>query len=290
MFKEEKTQAYNKQINEVLNYILKHLKDDLSLGKLAQIANYSPFHFQKIFKQVVGETPKQYIIKIKLESAIGFLIIHKTKSITEIAHDCGFSSPSIFARSFKNYFGVSAEELRNIPANERIKLLKREGSVKELLSPMVYSSGTIQVIVKKANNIHGIFTNSSLEGKKITNAFRKTTQIAETNDIDIENNNYIGMIYPHQELYRAVISINPGIEFSKKINKIEIAQGRFATFKIKGEMETAFKAMKYVNDVWLPNSGYRIADIFGYEVFSQNPIENMYHEIEREIYIPIEPI
>jgi AraC family transcriptional regulator len=93
MYNQELPHNYNKQINRVINYILSHLRDDLSLDKLADIANYSPFHFQKIFKQVVGKTPQQYIIITKLKSAIGFLSIDKPKPISEIAFDCGFSSP-----------------------------------------------------------------------------------------------------------------------------------------------------------------------------------------------------
>lgn len=290
------TLEYTKQINEVLNYIFKNLKGDLSLEKLADVANYSPFHFQRIFKQVVGESPKQYIIRTKLESSVGFLFIHKTKSITEIAMDCGFSSLSAFSRSFKDYFGMSAEELRGIDIKDRIKLLKSEGYVKELLKHEASTSefrsdkNSIQIIVKKINSIHGIFTNTSLKSDKIISSFRKSIQVAETNDIDISNSNFIGIIYPHQDLYRALITYHPNLELSKKINNTEIKSGRYASFKINGDMETMFEGFKYFNENWLPHSGYRMADLCGFEILSQNPIGKAYHEIEREIYIPIEPI
>ncbi len=52
-----------------MNFIFKNLKEELSLEKLASTANYSAFHFQKIFKQVIGESPKQYIIRLRLENA-----------------------------------------------------------------------------------------------------------------------------------------------------------------------------------------------------------------------------
>jgi AraC family transcriptional regulator len=80
MYHKEIAHNYNKQINRVIDYILNHLSDDLSLDKLAAIANYSPFHFQKIFKQVVGKTPKQFVILTKLKSATGFLIIECLKT------------------------------------------------------------------------------------------------------------------------------------------------------------------------------------------------------------------
>jgi AraC family transcriptional regulator len=292
------TQEYSKQINEVLNYILEHLKDDLSLEKLAGIANYSPFHFQKIFKQVVGESPKQYIMRAKLESAEHFINIHKTKSITEISIDCGFSSPSAFARAFKKYFGVSAIESRNMPLEDKMKFFKSDSYFREFLKFQDAKKinpddrSPIQIVVKKIDSIHGFFTNTSLESEdKIRNAFRKSIQVSETNDFfDSANSMFIGILYPHRDLYRALVTFNPVLEVSKKINTTEIKSGRYATFKLRGTVKMTFEAMRLFNDHWLPNSGYRIADICGFEILSGNPVDSPYHEIERELYIPIEPI
>lgn len=297
MVSKRNTQEYSKQINEVLNYVLNHLKEDLSLEKLAGIANYSPFHFQKIFKQAVGETPKQYIIRARLESAEHFLNIHKTKSITEISIDCGFSSPSAFARAFKNYFGVSAEESRSIPLKDKIKFFKSDSYFRDFLnfqeSKKINPNDkkSIQVVVKKINSIHGVFTNATLENEtKIINSFRKSIQVSETNDVDLTNSKFIGIIYPHQDLYRSLVTFNPILEISKKINVTEIKSGRYATFHLRGSMKVTFEAMRLFNDNWLPDSGYRIADICGFEILSENPVGLLYHEIEREMHIPIEPI
>src|SRR3972149_1241739 len=100
---------YKSRIDAVIDYILKNLNNDISLQALSNVANYSPYHLQKIFKQVIGKTPKQYIIKLKIETSLHLIIIHPHKSIIEIATECGFSSPSVFSRAFKNYFGVSPE-------------------------------------------------------------------------------------------------------------------------------------------------------------------------------------
>lgn len=56
-------------INKILHYIQQHFNEPLNLNSLAAQANYSPFHFHRLFKQQVGEAPKQYILRLRLERA-----------------------------------------------------------------------------------------------------------------------------------------------------------------------------------------------------------------------------
>jgi len=289
------THNYDKQIDRIINYILSNLRGDLSLDKLAALANYSPFHFQKVFKQVVGKTPKQFIMLTKLRSAIGFLIVDNPKPVSEIAFDCGFSSPSVFARSFKDYFGLSAEKLRTIPVEDKIKLISCDSFVKELMHHECHTEEIrdhrhLDVSVRYVNSIHGIFTNTSLQNKEVVNGFRRSVQVAEISDGEMAANRFIGIIYPHHDLYRAFLSIDPTGAIITNENYTEIKSGRYATFKVKGQIEETFVAMNSFYTHWLPHSGYRLADIYVFEALSQNPIRKMYSEIEREIHVPIEPV
>src|SRR5262245_57609459 len=104
------TQAeHQHRIIRVLDYIFTHIGQDIGMQTLARVAHYSPFHLQKLCKQQIGETPKQYGLHLKLETAFHWLIIQPRKSIREIALDSGFSSPAVFSRDMKNYFGHSPE-------------------------------------------------------------------------------------------------------------------------------------------------------------------------------------
>ena len=301
MNEKELPKEHTKRINEVINFILKNLTNDLSLGKLAAIANYSPFHFQKLFKEVIGESPKQYIIRMRLETAAHFLIMHRYKSVTEVAIDCGFSSAAIFARAFRNYFGVTAEELRSIPMKERLKLYKKGTDKKQLLDTdsnfanskmsSKLSSGSLKIVVNKINAIQGIFINTTLKGEgKIQVAYNKIVQLADTNDLLTTESSYIGIIYPHQNLYRALVTIEPHHNISKGLHVTEIVAGKYATYKVTGNIENTFKLLREFSENWLPDSGYRIADISGFEMLSENPVTKPYNEIQREVYIRIEPL
>lgn len=63
-----------KQIYKVLEYIEEHLNEPLPLEKLAKASTYSAFHFQRIFKGNIGETPAAYIKRLRMENAAHLLI------------------------------------------------------------------------------------------------------------------------------------------------------------------------------------------------------------------------
>ncbi|MCP1157113.1 AraC family transcriptional regulator [Bacillus infantis] len=100
------------QITKVLEYIDQHLQDTLPLEKLAKVSTYSPFHFQRIFKSFMGESPAAYIKRLRLENAAHLLIYEREIPITEVALMCGFSSISYFTYSFKENFSTSPRKWR----------------------------------------------------------------------------------------------------------------------------------------------------------------------------------
>lgn len=101
-----------KHIFRVLDYIDQHLEESLTLEKLASVSTYSPFHFQRMFKGIVGETPSAYVKRNRLENAAHLLIYDHHKPITQIALLCGFSSLSYFTYSFQSYFNTSPKKWR----------------------------------------------------------------------------------------------------------------------------------------------------------------------------------
>jgi len=103
---------YVARINRVMDHIDEHLGDPLTLADLAAVAAFSPFYFHRIFAALVGETPGQYIRRLRLERAAQQLVAAPRKPITSVALDCGFSGSAPFARAFKESFGMSASEWR----------------------------------------------------------------------------------------------------------------------------------------------------------------------------------
>ncbi len=112
---------YISRINHVIDYIEVHIDQELSLKELAKVANFSPYHFHRIFRAITGETLNQCVQRLRLEKATHQLINNPKKTITEIALDCGFSGPTTFARLFKKSFKISASEWRSKATPENSK-------------------------------------------------------------------------------------------------------------------------------------------------------------------------
>jgi AraC-like DNA-binding protein len=84
-----------------------------SLDRMAEEARLSPYHFLRTFQNVVGLTPHQYVMRMRLRRAAARLLQEET-SVLEIALDCGFGDVSNFNRSFRAEFGRSPRAFRRV--------------------------------------------------------------------------------------------------------------------------------------------------------------------------------
>ena len=78
----------------------------LSVDELAAEAAVSPFHFLRIFEQVVGVTPGQYMLRARLHRA-AVRLRRAPDTIAAVALDCGFDDLSTFNRQFRRATGVT---------------------------------------------------------------------------------------------------------------------------------------------------------------------------------------
>lgn len=100
-----------KRLRMVLDYIEANLSKQISLGELAGVAMLSNFHFSRAFKQSTNVAPIRYVWQRRVERARDAL--RRTSApLVMIAYDCGFSSQSHFATSFKQFTGVTPSAFR----------------------------------------------------------------------------------------------------------------------------------------------------------------------------------
>jgi AraC family transcriptional regulator len=117
------------------------LDDKLNLDALAAEGGYSRYHFHRLFTDVVGETPRAYVERLRLEKAAYRLWI-TNESVLDIALSVGFRSHEAFCRAFRRHFSTSPTELREghpLPEHRRVptRHWSRDDS---FLSPVRFSS------------------------------------------------------------------------------------------------------------------------------------------------------
>lgn len=93
-------------------YIEQHLAEPVTLEQLAAEAGLSAYHFARMFKQSTGLAPHQYLMQQRLARAEQ-LLRHSRLSLTDIALQCGFSSPSHFSHRFRASFGLPPSRIRD---------------------------------------------------------------------------------------------------------------------------------------------------------------------------------
>jgi AraC family transcriptional regulator len=85
---------------------------DLRLDKVASVACLSPYHFHRLFREVIGETPNQYLQRRRLANARE-LLSSTDCTVTEICLEVGFESMTSFSALFRRVYGCSPREFRS---------------------------------------------------------------------------------------------------------------------------------------------------------------------------------
>ena len=96
-------------IEDTLTYINNHLYEELSLEKLAEMANFSATYFHKLFKTATRKRLHAYIEEQRIKKAIN-LLISTNMTLTQIAYECGFSSQSYFSYAFKRHMKTTPRQ------------------------------------------------------------------------------------------------------------------------------------------------------------------------------------
>jgi AraC family transcriptional regulator len=100
------------QIGRAVDLIHSNFQDDLSLDDLAAAAAMSRYHFLRCFKAQVGTTPYAYLLQVRLHTAATWLR-SSSRSITDIALACGFTSSSRFSEAFRRQYQSTPSAYRH---------------------------------------------------------------------------------------------------------------------------------------------------------------------------------
>ena len=103
----------------VLKYIQAHLDDELTPGKLAEVACFSQHHFHRVFRSVVGEAVMDHVRRLRVERA-AYRLKTSEELIASVAFDAGYQAQESFTRTFQSYFGLGPREFRTAKVSHRV--------------------------------------------------------------------------------------------------------------------------------------------------------------------------
>jgi len=117
-------QDYSERIRNVTQYIREHINEPLNREVLADIAGFSVPHFHRVFTANTGESAVSYIRRMRLERA-GRKLRMGAVDIAEVALAAGYDTHAAFGKAFKQQFGLSPSEFRQLSCSEATQLLTK---------------------------------------------------------------------------------------------------------------------------------------------------------------------
>ena len=113
---------YDERIHDVQKYVREHTDEELNREVLAAVAGFSVPHFHRIFTAHVGENIASYVRRVRLERAARKLRMGAV-DITEVALAAGYDTHAAFSKAFKQHFGLSPSEFRQLGCGAATQIL-----------------------------------------------------------------------------------------------------------------------------------------------------------------------
>jgi AraC family transcriptional regulator len=114
--------SYNERLDNVKQYIREHINEPLNREVLAAVAGFSVPHFHRIFTTHMGENISNYVRRVRLERA-GRKLRMGAVDITEVALAAGYDTHASFGKAFKQQYGLSPSEFRQLGCSAATQLL-----------------------------------------------------------------------------------------------------------------------------------------------------------------------
>ena len=293
------------RINSVIDFIEQHLNDDLSLKVLAKYANYSDFHFHRMFSLLKGETPHAFVQRKRVEQIAWQLMKEKNMTIKDLALKNGFDSPVSFAKAFKKFYGVSASQLRKMSTSHFNKIVRQESKIgKEQVAVEDYFQRMekVEEWMRTRGEINEVwFPKMALAAIRCQGNFDLSTQafrqlrnwIVKKGMAEGSSRKWLMVIHDNPAItetekvnHSACVEVDDGSCIDPSVNYFEIPAGRFlvGTFNIEA---SEFKMAWGGTAISLMRRGHQYRDGYYFELFHSDSVfePTAHHQVS--VCIPI---
>ena len=290
------SETYVERVNLAIDRVVGRLHEPIRLRDLSRAAKLSPFHFHRVFQSLVGETPADFVKRLRLEKALSLMALAKPPSLTRIAMTCGFSSSSDFTRSFRQRFGVPPSAF-DIKTWRRTHAAALEDGVKT--SPFVAklparaNPDSFQVRIRElpARTVAYIRVSRPYQGDRVIRAVERLIAWAERRGL--ADGQWLGYQWENPEItaledcgyYIAVEAEH--FEARGEVGRYRFPPMVVAQVEIRGGIDLELRALQWFYGSWLPRSMYVPDDQPSFEAFIGRPFAQGTKYFELYAQVPV---
>ncbi len=289
---------YHERMLTVLLHIQSHLDEDLSLDSLAALTYFSPIHFHRIFKGMMGETVVEHIRRIRLERVASRLATGSC-TVTDGAFDAGYETVESFSRAFKKMFGCPPSKYQQqhwetlyerIPGN--VHYLPKHA--RSGLTIQTNEETAMEVKISTVEPMRVAFVRHIGPYIECKTAWDKLCAWGGPKGIFAAPFKSIGICYddpqvtpPEKIRYDACFTIGDHIEAEGEVGIQTIEGGEYAVTTHKGPYENLEQTYAELMGQWLPQSGREFGSHVSFEMYLSAPDETPPEELLTELYLPL---
>ncbi len=294
-------QIYEERINRVIDYIADHLDEPLPLARLARMAHFSPFHFHRVFRALVGESVHALTRRLRLEKAV-FLMKHAPRTtLTNVALRCGFASSSDFSRAFKQAYGFSPRRFtpeRFVQESKNWQdLLSNAGyGFEKLPEPSNPDRFRVRLLERPGQRIAYVRVIGTHQEDRLLAGFEQLLTWGREHGL-VPGAELIGMSQDDPDItplpkyrYDFCLVLPDELRPGRDISVRTLPAGRYAALHCRGDIQKLGRAWNYLFRVWLPASGHEPTHQPAMEVYRQSPADIGWSDFDIDCLVPVKPL
>jgi len=296
---------YIERVNRAIDFILRNLDKSLKLEVVAKAACFSPFHFHRIFRLLVGESLNEFVKRVRLERALTLMsrenwATRRQPSLTDIAFACGFGSSSDFSRCFTQRYGMAPSrfdvESFRVKRREEWQIVVTDPKQRNLLNklkPGLNPDGfEVRLQSLPQRNVAYVRVQNSFQPGAVTHAAERLMLWAVARGL--AGGQWLGYMWDDPEVvplekcrYDVGLEI-PNAARDGEVNLIQFPPMQVAEVEICGGIDLELRALDWLFGTWLPKSGFVPAEQPCFEAWLGRPFAHGTERFEFKLQIPVE--
>lgn len=270
-------------VNQSIDYIMRHLDEDLSLDALSAAFFISKYHFSRIFKEETGETIYSFMKRCRVDQSAIDMKLNPSKTITDIGLDYGYSS-SNYSTVFRKRHNTSPAMFKQSIPTHSAPVPFAPGRVARFKTAEEYAAKIDIQALDDFFVIYERFIGNYVEIEKNWYQFLdRYKAFLNGRSILVERFfNDPAITKPSQCICDICITADQDCALS---NVMRIRGGKWAVYPFDGEIKDIFEGLQGIFSVWLPQSGYKMAERYALNLYRR--IDRDRHRVAMDLCIPI---